>query len=174
MSSKYLIRVLCLLLTGAVIIFFLGACSKAEEQAKAEKKADNQEAAAMKFEDELMTLQTLRPIFGEAKDAQSGIYDAIFSDNELFISYRFYTTEASEIDDDIGLELAPRIEKFYNTFKKPDRIVFGIYVSRPDYAGRWDPYCSFVVTRQIIKQSEWTTLIAKEFFKFVKDLKYSH
>ena len=174
MRSKRVMRVLGLLLLGFAVIFILNACSKAEEQAKAEKKADNQEAAAMKFEDESMTLQTLRPIFGEAKDAESGIYDAIFSDNELFISYRFYTTEASEIDDDIGLELAPRIEKFYNTFKSPDRIVFGIYVSRPDNSGRWDPYCSFVVTRQIIKQSEWTTLIAKEFFKFVKDLKYSH
>jgi hypothetical protein len=168
-----MMRVLELLLLGFAVIFILNPCSKAEEQAKAEKKADSQGAAAMKFEDEIMTLQTLRPIFGEAKDAQSGIYDAIFSDNEFFISYRFYTTEASEIDDDIGLELAPRIEKFYSTFKKPDRIVFGIYVSRPDYAGRWDPYCSFAVTRQIIKQSEWTTLLAKEFFKFVQNLKYA-
>ena len=122
MRPKHMMRALGLLLLGFAVIFILNACSKAEEQAEAEKKADNQAAAAMKFEDESMTLQTLRPIFGEAKDDQSGIYDAIFSDNELFISYRFYTTEASEIDDDIGLELAPRIEKFYNTFK-PDLFI---------------------------------------------------
>lgn len=173
MRTKCLLRVLALLFVGAVVVFFVGACSKAEEQAKAEKKVEKKEAAAMRFEDEIMTMKTLQPIFGVAKDASSGIYDAIFSDNELFISYRFYTTEPSDIDDDIGLELAPKIEKFYNTFKTPDRVVFGIYVSRPDYVGRWDPYCSFAVTRKIIKQSEWTTLIAKDFFKFVQVLKYA-
>lgn len=172
MKEATKIMLLCLL--GFLVVAFLGACkSEQKTEAGTAKVRAEKLPESEKFEDEMMTLETLRPIFGEARDDNSGIYDAVSNDNELSLSYRFYTREVSDIDDDIGLELAPKIEQLYTKFRTPDRVVFGIYVSHPETPGQWKPYCSFVVTREIIKKSEWTTLLAKDFFKFVLDLKYT-
>jgi len=173
MIKKNVGRIFYSLFLGCLLVLFLGGC-KAKQKAEAEKvKAEKTNSEAIKFENEILTLATLRPIFGEAKDDRPGIYDAISSDNEIIIAYRFYTTEIKDIDDDIALDLVPKIENFYKTFKTPDRLYFGIYVARPTSLGRWNPYCSFLVTRKIMRQADWTTLILKDFFKIVQELKYA-
>jgi hypothetical protein len=37
----------------------------------------------------------------------------------------------------------------------------------------WKPYCTFVTTRKLIQETNWTNLPAKGFFQVVLELKYA-
>ena len=148
------------------ILMFVCVC-KSSENAKAEEEAEKEE----KEEAEVLSVEKLIPIFGESTGNQSGIYDLSQSQEEPLISYNLYIVDMSNFDEEIGEDLAPKIQKFYKEFKTPDRVAFRVYV--PDSGEEpWRQYVFFVVTRKLVEQTEWTNLLAIEFLKVVEELKY--
>jgi hypothetical protein len=146
--------------------FFMAACKGKE---KAETPAT--ENTALQAED--ISLDTISAVLGKPEAEKSGIFDLGKSENELQIVYHFYTPEAKDIDDDIGLDLAPKIQELYKKFKTIDRVAFAVYVFHAGLSAEWKPYCTFVMTRKVINETNWTDLLATEFFKVVLELKYA-
>jgi hypothetical protein len=120
---------------------------------------------------EVVDLASVTPVLGKAEGEKSGLFDLEKAGVELQVSYHFYTTETSDINDDIGAEIAPKIRELYKKFKTIDRIVFSVQVPRPASLDQWKSYCSFATTRKIIEETDWTNLLATDFFRVVLDLK---
>jgi len=160
-----LVRIFGLLALAAATIIFISAC-----KAKETTEAGVVEKAAPADQ---ITMPMVASVLGKAEADHSGAFDMTIGDNELWIVYHFYTPEIQDIDDDIGVDMAPKIKELYKTFKTLDRVVFVVHVSHPDSIPEWKPYCAFVMTRKVIKETNWTDLLDRDFFKVVQELRYA-
>jgi hypothetical protein len=154
------------LLMMVSIAFVLAAC-------KSNEPAGTATAEKAGTPGETINLATVSDILGKGHDEYSGVFDLAKGDTEYWIVYHFYTPEAKDIDDDIGVDLAPKIQSLYKKFKTIDRIQFTIHAFHAGSSLEWKPYCSFILTRKIINETNWTNLLATEFFKVVQDLHYA-
>jgi hypothetical protein len=143
-----------------IIVGFLGGCKG--------KKSDELKPVA---EQEVFTLNVLKPVLGEARDDASGILDVTGGARELIISYRYYDDDLKNYDDGMVRELAPKIEAMYKKFKALDRVVFHLTTNNPLVPGEWKPYIYFALNRKIIEQVEWSGVLAADFFKNIIELK---
>jgi len=163
--SKKLVRFFGLLaLVGATMIFISACKAKETTEAGAAEKAEPADQ---------ITMPMVAAVLGKAEAEHSGVFDMTIGDNELWIVYHFYTPEIQDINDDIGTDMAPKIKELYKTFKTLDRVVFVVQVSHPDSPMEWKPYCAFVMTRKVIKETNWTDLLDRDFFQVVQELKYA-
>ncbi len=163
-SKQAISRFVCWTLVFFILIV-LSVC-KSGEETKAEEAEKEREGVT-----ELLSLEKLIPIFGESTGNHSGIFDLSQTQEELLISYNLYIADMGNFDEEIGADLAPKIQKFYEAFKTPDRVAFRVYV--PDSGeARWKQYVFFVVTRNLVEKTSWTNLLAIEFLRVVEELKY--
>lgn len=121
--------------------------------------------------EEELSLEALTPVFGEAKDINSGLADFTLSDQGLILSYHIYLTDPSIADQEISRDLAPKIRKLYGRFKNVDRVSFE--VSLPDQASPvgWNPYVSFSLTRKLVKETGWSELLDTNLLSGALDIK---
>jgi hypothetical protein len=122
---------------------------------------------------EKLTVEAVAAVMGNAGLRQTGVFDVSESENEYFIVYHFYTREVEDLDDDIGIEMAPKIRDLYAKFKHLDRVIFDVDVWREGVDPEWISYCHFLMTRQVYEKTAWTGVLDKEFFKIVLDLNYN-
>ncbi len=149
------IAVLALMIVGS-----LAAC-----------KGKKSEALKPVDEQEVYTLDVLRPVLGEAREDTSGILDVTGDANELIISYRYYDDDMKNYDDDMVRELGPKIEALYGKFKALDRVVFQLTTNDPQVPGEWKPYVNFALNRKMVDELEWSGILTGNFFKNVIELK---
>jgi hypothetical protein len=158
LKNKNILAFISPLAIGLLLAAFLGAC-KSEE-----KKEEEGEMM-------IISKEMLIPIFGEGEGSVSGLMDVEQSQDELKISYYFFTEDMSDFDEEIEADLAPKIQELYNKISEVDRVAFTVYVpemGEPPY----EPYVSFVTTREIVEKTDWMNLLELEFFKVVIDVKY--
>lgn len=131
------------------------------------------EKSALPKTEGMLSLAVLTPVFGEAKDAASGLADFTQSDAEIILSYHLYFTDRSNADAEIARDLAPKIRRLYGHFASVDRANFE--VSLPDLASpdEWKPYVSFVMTRKIVKETGWSDLLDTDLLGAALDVKRS-
>jgi len=158
-------RVFGLLFLAAVLTFSLSACKQ--------KAKPDEAVQEVGIEPERVTVDSIAAVMGKPEADKSGIFDLGKGENEVQIIYHFYTTEPKDIDDDIGREMGPKIRDLYKKFKKIDRVEFLISILDPDKHVDWVPYCTFVLTRKVINETDWTKLLDDDFFKVVQELKYT-
>ncbi len=114
---------------------------------------------------ERITLETFAAVLGQAEAQTSGITELQKTDQGLVVTYHLYLSQPQDFDALIGSDLAPKVEQLYKTFTSIDKVKFA--VETPDLAetGRWQPYCSFQMTRKIYNQLNWSNLLAHDLFK---------
>ncbi len=156
---------ICWTLLFAILVLF-SAC-KSEEKSEVQEKAEKTETEAM----EVLSIQRLVPIFGQASAERSGISDVSQTQEQLLINYHFYISDLSQFDAELGIDLAPKIQKFYEEFKRPDRIAFDIYVPTSGEE-LWRQYASFFVTRKLIEETNWTEILTSDFLRVVEGFRY--
>jgi len=122
---------------------------------------------------EHLTLEKIQAIMGKPGPRHSGAFDVTEAENEYFIVYHFYTTQVEDIDDDIGLDMAPKIRDLYAKVKRLDRVIFDVDVWREGVDPEWASYCHFLMTRKTIEKSGWTAALDKDLLKMVLDLNYN-
>jgi len=164
-EPKNILRIFGSLMLAFALTIFMSAC-------KGQQRAEAPAAEKASDQPQVIDIQTLSTVLGKAEAEHSGIFDLTKGDNELWIIYHFYTPEMSDIDDDIGVEMAPKIQELYKKFKDIDRTVFVVQVSHPDSPLEWQPYCSFVMTRKVARETNWGNLLAAELFKICQDIQY--
>lgn len=166
LKSKQIIgNFLCWTLIFLILVVFSVCKSSEKEEEKAAAEKEEKRAT------EILSVEKLIPIFGESTGTNSGISDLSQSQGELLISYNLYIADMSNFDEEIGEDLAPKIQKFYEELRTPDRVAFRVYV--PDSGEEpWRQYVFFVVTRKLVEQTEWTNLLAIEFLRVVENVKY--
>lgn len=152
-------RLVASILLSLTMVVFLGACKgKAVEETKPLAPA------------EVVSLETLKPILGEARDDMPGILDAVVEADEVTISYRYYDADMQNIDNDMVTELAPKIQALYKDFKTIDRVVFQVSINS-ETPGEFKPYSSFALTRKIVDEIQWSGILAEDFIKSVLEHK---
>lgn len=131
------------------------------------------EKSALPKTEEMLSLAALTPVFGEARDAASGLADFTQSDTEIILSYHLYLNDRSNADAEIARDLAPKIRRLYGHFASVDRANFE--VSLPDLTSPddWKPYVSFVLTRKIVKETGWSDLLDTDLLGAALDVKRS-
>jgi hypothetical protein len=152
-------KLLASILLSLTMAVFLGACKgKAVEEAKPLAPA------------EVISLETLKPILGEAKDDMSGVQDVAVEADEVVIGYRYFDADLQNIDNDMVAELAPKIQALYKEFKTADRVVFQISINT-EAPGEWKAYSSFALTRKIVDEIQWSGILAEDFLRAVLEHK---
>jgi hypothetical protein len=141
------------LLASALIV--LSACGRSEQEPVMQ----------------LLTLEELTPIFGDAAQGGSGIADVSQTEYEILITYNFDNLDLPEFDEELGFDLAPKIIKFHDTLPHPDRMVFNVRIPDESEEG-WRPYVSFMLTDKIIEETEWTDLMQRNLLQVAMDVKY--
>jgi hypothetical protein len=119
------------------------------------------------------TMATLRTILGEAKEDYPGVEDIEQSGTELVIYYRFIPQDADALQEELGEDLAPKIKQIYETDKAADVLHFEVSIPFVDETGgtAYKRQLSFIMTRKIFDETDWTGLLARDFLKAVQDLK---
>ncbi len=141
------------ILLSLMMIAFLGACKgKAVEEATPVVPA------------EIVSLETLKPVLGEARDDVSGVLDVTQNEGEVVLEYRYYDADLQNIDNDMVPELAPKIQTLYKDFKTLDRVVFRISINS-ETPGEWKLYSSFALTRKIVGEIQWSGILAEDFLR---------
>jgi len=141
------------ILLSLTMIAFLGACKgKAVEETKTIVPA------------EIVSLETLKPVLGEAKDDMSGVQDVTQSEGEVVLNYRYFDADLQNIDNDMVTELAPKIQALYKNFKTLDRVVFRISINSAT-PGEWKLYSGFALTRKIVGEIQWSGILAEDFLR---------
>ncbi len=135
----------------------VGACKKAETPPPVS-------------EEEVLGIDALRPVLGEARDDVSGILDVTGDAKELVVTYRYYDVDLKNYDDDMVTEMAPKIQALYKKFKTVDRVVFKITANDPVTPGLWKPFLNFTITRKIENKIQWSGILAVDFLKAVEDV----
>ncbi len=147
-----------LALLSVTMLALLAACQK--------KAVEEAKPAAP---EEALSLASLQPILGEAKDDMPGVLEVGEGQGDVAISYRYYDADAQNIDNDMVTELAPKIQALYKHFKTLDKVAFQITVNGAT-PGEWKPYSRFVLTRKIVEETQWSGLMAEDFLKSVLEL----
>jgi hypothetical protein len=123
-------------------------------------------------ETEIVSFETITPIFGRSEANGPGAFDSSQVDNQILVSYRFIPKDVANIDKELGLELAPKIQQFFRRFKTIDRITFGIYIPRVAGQPEFKPYVSFDVTRKLMNETVLLDLLASEILRVAENVKY--
>jgi len=141
------------ILLSLTMIAFLGACKgKTVEEVKPLVLA------------EIVSLETLKPILGEAKEDVPGVLDVTQNGGEVVINYRYFDADLQNIDNDMVTELAPKIQALYKNFKTLDRVVFRISINGVT-PSEWKPYSGFALTRKIVGEIQWSGILAEDFVR---------
>jgi hypothetical protein len=141
------------ILLSLTMIAFLGAC-----------KGNTVEEAKPVVPTEIVSLETLRPVLGEAKEDVPGVLDVTTGVGEVVINYRYYDADLQNIDNDMVTELAPKIQALYKNFNTLDRVVFRISINGVN-PGEWKPYSGFALTRKIVGELQWSGILAEDFLR---------
>lgn len=121
--------------------------------------------------EEMLSLPILTPIFGEAKNFGSGLADFAQSDSEVILSYHFTPADPTNADQEIARDLAPKLRKLYGHFKTIDRAVFEVSLPSPENEEAWKPYVSFVMTRNLMKETGWSDLLDMDLLSTALEVK---
>ncbi len=108
----------------------------------------------------------LKPVLGEARDDASGVVECSSTEDALVISYRYYDADLLNIDNDMVTEMAPKIQALYKKFHALDRIRFQVAINSTT-PGKWEPYASFLITRTIVDEMQWSGILFEDFLKRV-------
>lgn len=158
LKNEKSIALFVFLVLGVILIAFSASCKKVEKKAP-ERLAISEEM--------------LIPIFGDPKDAKSGVVDASETDEGLILAYHFATEETAAFDDDIGRDMGPKIREFYKQFPQVDRVAFGVSIPTTANELGWKDYVSFVMTRKLVTETDWTTIIDDDLLKLALEVKYA-
>jgi hypothetical protein len=172
MKSKHprnLFHLFVLLAMVLLVATFSTVC-KSKNAKMAEKTEPAEQAEMAETPD---TLATLRTILGEAKEDYPGVEDIEQSGTELTVYYRFVPKDANALQEELGEDLAPKIKQIYETDKTVDIIQFVVSIPFVEEAGgtSYKRQMSFVMTRKIFTETDWSGLLGRDFLKVVQDLK---
>jgi uncharacterized protein YcfL len=164
------LKTLGLLLLGLLAAFAMTGC-KGKESSQASIQAPAIEKPAVPSDE--ITMDSVAAILGRAGADQSGIFAFNKSGEELQVTYHFYRLHQRRMEPFIGPDLAPKIQALYKKFPSIDRVFFRVdaFIRTDDI--QWKPYCTFVTTRKLMQETNWTNLLAKDFFEVVLELKYA-
>jgi len=144
---------------GIILVFltfvFVSSC-------KSEKKAKI----------EIVSFETITPIFGMSKADGPGAFDASQADHQILISYRFILKDAANIDKELGVDLAPKIQELFKKYKTIDTITFGIYIPRVAGQPEFKPYVSFDITRKVMDETILLDTLASDILGVAENVKY--
>jgi hypothetical protein len=115
-----------------------------------------------------ITLESVVAVMGRASGSSSGVSELTKSDGSYTINYHLMLPEPGAFDTMIGSDLAPKIEKLYETFPSLDQVTFTVETGDVSNPANVQPYCSFDMTRKVYNQLNWTNLLAKDLFKVCK------
>ena len=152
-----------------LVIVLLAGCGKSTKQ-EPQKAAEQAAEAQVQVNLDEIRADDLKPILGEAKDDQSGVVDCTNAEDVFIIDYRYYDSDLQNIDQDMVTEMAPKIQALYKKYPNIDKVRFQVAVNSMT-PGEWQPYVSFVVTREIYERTVWSGVMAEDFLQNVLELK---
>lgn len=161
-----------IVLVSVLAALALTACRGREKTEAPAVPAPAAEKAVVSPSEELNT-EALSAVLGKAEAENSGVFDVATRENELVVTYHFYEARRKGMEDRIGPDMAPKIQALYKKFSTIDRVVFKVDLFERRDVIEWRPYCSFATTRKLIDETNWTSLLLKDFFKVVLELKYA-
>ena len=169
------LRFFVVLAVVVLLASFTAVCkSKKDEVTEKVEPAEKTEAAEQaEMADASDTMANLRTILGEAKEDNPGVEDIEQSGTELIIYYRFVPKDADALQEELGEDLAPKIKKIYETDKAADILHFVVSIPFVEETGgtSYKRQLSFIMTKKIFDETDWTGLLSRDFLKVVQDLK---
>lgn len=163
------LRTLGLLLLGLLTAFAMTGC-KGKESPPTPTPAPVTEKPAVPSDE--ITMDTVASVLGKAEAENSGVFELNKTDQELQVTYHFYRLHQRRMEEFLGPDLAPKIQALYKKFPSIDRVFFKVNAFIRTDGIQWKPYCTFVTTRKLIQETNWTDQLANDLFKVVQDLKY--
>ncbi len=145
---------------AVAVLGFAGACNKG---AKTESVSASTPAPTL-------DIAAVEAVLGQARDDASGVIDFTQGDNEAMVSYRYYDEDLQNVDNDLVNELTPKIEQLYAKYPHLDRVLFQVSINSTT-PGEFRPYLNFVMTKKILKETEWSGILAEDFLKNVIEVK---
>jgi hypothetical protein len=157
------------------LVVFLAAFSTACKSKKAETAEQAETPAKTEMAETPDTMSSLRMILGEAKEDYPGVQDIEQSGSELIVYYRFIPKDTNTLQEELGEDLALKIKKLYETDKAADVLRFVVSIPFTEETGgtSFKRQLSFVMTRKVFIETDWTSLLSRDFLKIVLELKGS-
>jgi hypothetical protein len=156
----------------AVVLLVTGLSTVCKGK-KAETAEEIETAAQTGKAETFDQVSNLRMILGEAKEDYAGTQDIEQAGGEFTIYYRFIPQDTNTLQEELGEDLAPKIKKIYETDKAADVLRFVVSIPFTEETGgtSFKRQLSFIMTRKIFVETDWTGLLSRDFLKIVQDLR---
>jgi hypothetical protein len=115
-----------------------------------------------------LSLEDVTAVMGTASGSSSGASEMTQQGDTYIINYHLMLPSKQDYDVLIGTDMAPKIQKLYQTYKALDKVTFTVETGDMSNPANMQPYCEFDMTRKIYEQLNWTNLLARDLFKVCK------
>jgi hypothetical protein len=119
-----------------------------------------------------VTMDSLSNVLGKADGNRSGLVDMTREGDDLRLTYLLYVPDRSMLDQLIGADIAPKIRELYGRFKGVDRVIFAVETVMSGSVPPGVPYCSFVMTRKVFNETNWSGMLDRDLFKICREITY--
>jgi hypothetical protein len=155
-----------LVLTWSVLA---GACKKEAEEPEPKPEVQTATGEATTAP---ITKAMITDVFGEAGPDASGVYSLEKEGGEINLTYHYIYESDKGMDEQIGEDLMPKLQRFFEKHEHIKELGFVIYTSPMDEDAELKPYVSFTVNHVTFDDVEWADFPAADLFKIVDNLHY--
>lgn len=137
---------------------------EAQDQGQEEQR---QEAAADLAEQVLATIGT-----APNDDSTGGVGAKLEGEGHVLLGYRFFPVGISELDREIGVDLAPKLREAFEKHAELQKLTVNLYLPYQDVYGNesWELTMRFVFDRDLYQKINWANFQRQDLLKVVKDL----
>lgn len=139
------------------------------QQQPASQQQEGQQQAAD------LAQQVLAAIGTAPNDESSGAVSAkLEGKGRVLLGYRHYPLSAENINNEIGMMLAPKLRKVFEKHSDLQAVIVNVYAPFQDQYGNvtWEKYVTFTFDRELYEKINWQNFITKNLLQVAKDVKW--
>ena len=145
---------------------------KQEQKPGSEGQAQSQEKKQEQVAPDLA--QQVLATIGTAPndDSSGGVSAKLEGDGHVLLGYRFFPVGISELDREIGVDLAPKLREAFEKHPELQKLTVNLYLPYQDVYGNesWELAMRFVFDRELYGKINWENFTRQNLLKVVKDL----
>lgn len=158
-----------------LILIIIGIFAPELEKYERELEAKKAKEASPPPSPETVFIKNMEKIFGKPKKIEnSGVVSIQYGKTDSAMRYNFYPLGPFKHEDELGIHLAPKIKKLYETSEEFDSIVFVVHGPLQDSYGNiaWKPILSFEFDRSVYNRIVWEKFINQDLLKVAKNVEW--
>lgn len=187
MGARSFLRKTAVFLALMLSMLAATGCSDSSSAAPAESAQAQQQAAAAETQRQPTSQQQAKQqatdvaqqvlaAIGTAPDDQSSgaVSAKLEGKGRVLLGYRHYPLSAKNINNEIGIMLAPKLRKAFEQHSDLQAVTVNVYAPFQDQYGNttWEKYVTFTFDRELYEKINWDNFPTRNLLQVAKDVEW--